>query len=130
MSRPAEAGSLKVGHLVIMDGEACKVIEVERSKPGKHGSAKVRIVAVGIFDGVKRSYVGPVDSRVEVPILERRSGQVTAITPSSVQVMDLETYETLWVNVPEEELKAKLSIGGEVEYWKSLNKTKIVKVKG
>jgi translation initiation factor 5A len=129
MSRPVDAGSLKVGQLIVIENEPCKIVEVEKSKPGKHGSAKVRIVGMGIFDNVKRSMVSPADSKVETPLLEKRSGQVVAITPTSIQIMDLETYDTLWTEVPEEEVRSKLAIGLEIEYWKALDKLKIIKVK-
>ncbi|MGB9674667.1 MAG: translation initiation factor IF-5A, partial [Nanopusillaceae archaeon] len=44
MSKPTPVSSLKVGHNIIIDGEPCKIVEFEKSKPGKHGSAKARIV--------------------------------------------------------------------------------------
>ena len=125
-----EAGELKEGSYVVIDGEPCRVVEIEKSKTGKHGSAKARIVAVGVFDGGKRTLSLPVDAQVEVPIIEKRSGQVFAVTPSSVQIMDLETYEYLDAPFPEEEdLKAKLAPGVEVEYWRILGKVKIVRTK-
>jgi translation elongation factor P/translation initiation factor 5A len=44
--------------------------------------------------------------------------------------MDLETYEYFDAPFPqEEELKAKLTQGAEVEYWKILGKTKIMRTK-
>lgn len=130
MSRPAELGSLRVGSYIVIDGEPCRIVELTKSKPGKHGSAKARIVAIGVFDGVKRSLVGPVDSQVEVPIVEKRSGQVLAIVPTGVQLMDLETYETFEAPMPEEEaLKEKLEPGVEVEYWRILGRAKIMRVK-
>ena len=91
MSRPAEVGSLRVGSYIIIDDEPCRIVELTKSKPGKHGAAKARIVAIGIFDGQKRSFVKPVDAQVEVPIIEKKSGQVIAKTESSIQLMDLET---------------------------------------
>jgi len=130
VSRPAELGSLRVGSYIVIDGEPCRIVELTKSKPGKHGSAKARIVAIGVFDGVKRSLVGPVDSQVEVPIVEKRSGQVLAIVPTGVQLMDLETYETFEAPMPEEEaLKEKLEPGVEVEYWRILGRAKIMRVK-
>ena len=130
MSRPAELGSLRVGSYIVIDGEPCRIVELTKSKPGKHGSAKARIVAIGVFDGVKRSLVGPVDSQVEVPIVEKRSGQVLAIVPTGVQLMDLETYEIFEAPMPEEEaLKEKLEPGVEVEYWRILGRAKIMRVK-
>lgn len=130
MSKPVDVGSLRVGGYMIIDSEPCRIVNITKSKPGKHGSAKARIVAIGIFDGVKRSIVKPVGASAEVPIIEKRSGQIFAVNPSSVQIMDLETYEYLDAPFPEEEeLKAKLNPGVEIEYWKILGKVKIVRVK-
>lgn len=128
-TRPGELGSLKPGNLVVIDGEPCKVVSIEKSKPGKHGSAKARIVAIGIFDNVKRSLVGPVDSHVDIPIISKRSAQVVSIM-DTVQLMDLETYEMFETNLPEdEELRKKLEPGVTVEYWEIMNRKMIVRVK-
>jgi len=130
MSKPAELGSLKVGHNIVIDGEPCRIVELEKSKPGKHGAAKVRLVAIGIFDGVKRTMVGPADSRVEVPIIEKRSGQVVSIG-DMVSIMDNETYEILEVPMPsDEKLVERLEPGATVEYWKIMGRSMIVHVKG
>jgi len=131
MSKPVELGSIKVGSYVMVEGEPCRIVDYAKSKPGKHGSAKARVVAIGVFDGVKRTFVKPVDSQVEVPIIEKRSGQVLALLPSTVQLMDLETYEVLESPHPEdEELKSRLTSGVEVEYWRILSRTKIIRTKG
>ncbi len=130
MSKPVDLGSVKEGSYIVLDGEPCKVVQVDKSKPGKHGSAKVRLVAISIFTGSKKSYVGPADSRIEVPIIEKRSGQVLAVTPDMIQIMDLQTFETFEAESIEEDIKDKIKPGVEVEYWKVLGKTKIVRVKG
>ena len=131
MSKPAEVGTLKVGSYVIIDNEPCRIVDLNKSKPGKHGSAKARAVAIGVFDNVKRSFVKPVDAQAEVPLIEKRNGQVIALLPSAVQVMDLENYQMLETPIPEEqEIRSKLASGTEVEYWQILGKTKIMRVKG
>jgi len=131
LSKPVELGSIKVGSFVMVDNEPCRIVDYSKSKPGKHGSAKARIVAIGVFDGVKRSFVKPVDSQVEVPLIEKRSGQVLAIMPAAVQLMDLETYEVFESPHPEDEaLKVRLANGVEVEYWRILGRTKIMRTKG
>ena len=56
----AEVRDLKVGRYVLIDEEPCKIMSISTSKPGKHGEAKARIDAVGIFDEQKRSVVHPV----------------------------------------------------------------------
>jgi len=125
----AEIGSLKKGSFIIIDGEPCRIVEISKAKTGKHGSAKAHVVAIGIFTGNKRTLVAPVSQRVEVPIINKRSGQVLAITGNTAQIMDLETYETLEVDIPdEEEIRGKLQPGAEVEYWEVLGKRKIMRV--
>lgn len=114
----------------MIDGEPCRIVDLTKSKPGKHGSAKARVVAIGIFDGGKRSFVKPVDANVEVPMIDKRSGQVFSITSTGVQIMDLETYEYVDAPFPEDEdLKAELASGVEVEYWRILDRIKIIKIK-
>jgi translation initiation factor 5A len=129
-TRPVELGGIKEGHFVVLGGEPCRVVEVEKSKPGKHGSAKVRLVAIGFFTGSKRSHVGPASSRIEIPEIEKRSGQILSVTKDYVQVMDLETFETFETPYVEEDARHKLEPGAEVEYWRMLGKAKIIKVKG
>jgi len=130
MSKPVDVGSLRVGGYMMVEGEPCRIVDISKSKPGKHGSAKARIVSIGVFDGAKRSFVKPVDATAEVPIIEKRSGQVFAVNPTGIQIMDLETYEYLDTPYPEEEeLKAKLAPGVEIEYWRILGRVKIVRTK-
>jgi len=131
MSKPVDLGSLKVGSYVIVDGEPCRIVDYSKSKPGKHGSAKARIVAIGVFDGAKRTLVKPVDAQVEVPIIDKRSGQIISLLPNAVQVMDLENYQVFESPVPEEEdIKSRLASGVEIEYWRMLDRMKIMRVKG
>lgn len=131
MSKPVDIGSLRVGSYVIVDDEPCRIVDLTKSKPGKHGSAKARIVAIGVFDGAKRSFVKPVSAQVEVPIIDKRSGQVIAMLPSAVQVMDLETYEVFEASFPEDEsLRSRLYSGVQVEYWRILGRTRIMRAKG
>lgn len=127
--KPVAAGSLKVGSYIVIDGEPCRIVERAKSKPGKHGSAKVRIVAMGIFDNVKRSLVSPTDTKVDVPIVDKRKGQVLYVGRDTVQLMDTETYSTFEISIPEE-LRGKLSPGAEVLYWNVVGRRHIVQVKG
>lgn len=126
-----DLGELKVGSYIIIDGEPCKIVNYTKSKPGKHGAAKARIVAIGVFDESKRTIVKPVSAQVDVPLIEKKTGQVIALLPSAVQLMDLETYEMTEAPYPEdEELKSKMASGVEVEYWQILGRTRITRTKG
>ena len=126
----AEVGDLKVGSYVIIDGEPCRVVEITKAKTGKHGSAKAHVVAIGLFSGSKKTFVAPVDQRVEVPIIEKRNGQVIADMGNMLQIMDLETFETFEIPKPkEEDILKKIAPGVEVEYWVILGHRKIVRVR-
>jgi len=108
--------TLKPGKLVMIDGDACKVQDISISVPGKHGGAKARIEAIGLFDNRHRSVVKPADTEMEVPIVEKKTAQVVAIVPPNVSLMDLESYETFEAPMPEE-MKDKLIAGSEISYW-------------
>ena len=115
---------------MIIDGEPCHILDVTKSKPGKHGSAKARIVAIGVFDNQKRQFVKPVDLNAEVPIIDKRVGQVFAVNPNGIQIMDLETFEYLDAPFPDDpDLKAKLVAGAEIEYWRIMGRVKIARAK-
>ena len=108
--------NLKPGKYCVIDGEPCKVLDLITSKPGKHGGAKARLDAVGIFDKKRRSIVKPASTEIEIPIVEKKTGQVVMITGNTAQIMDLETYETFDAEIPEE-IKDKVEQGKEVMYW-------------
>ena len=130
MSRPVEVGSLKTGSYVIVDDIACRIVEVTKSKPGKHGAAKARIVAMGVFDNLKRSFVKPVDAKVDMPMIEKKTGQLISILPNALQIMDMETYEIFEAPLPDDEdVKHRIAEGVEVEYWNILGKTRVMRVK-
>jgi len=130
LSRPVDLGSLKEGSYIIIDGEPCRIVEVEKSKPGKHGSAKVRLTAISVFTGSKKSFIGTVDTHVEVPIIDKRSAQIVSTTPTTVQLMDLQNFEVTESPIPTEpEIQGRMVAGAEVEVWIVLGKSKIMRVK-
>jgi translation initiation factor 5A len=130
MSKPMDVGSLKKGQYVVIDDEPCRIVEFEKSKPGKHGATKARIVGISALTGQKKNIVSPVDAKITVPIIEKRTAQVISVTGDSVQLMDMEDYSTFETTIPDDqELTSKMSSGVEIEYWNMLGKTKIVRVK-
>ncbi|MBI4447878.1 translation initiation factor IF-5A [Candidatus Woesearchaeota archaeon] len=115
-SKQIHVTELKVGSYVIFDGTPCIVRSIQTSKPGKHGHAKCRVEAIGIKDGRKIIQVMPGHNKVESPIVEKRNAQVLSISGDKANVMDLETYETFDVTIPEE-LTGQIVEGKEVLYW-------------
>jgi translation initiation factor 5A len=117
MKELTEVRMLKEGKYVNLDDEPCTIMSMTHSKPGKHGAAKARIEAIGVFDSQKRSAVQPVTAKIYVPIIERRSGQVLSVTEDTVQVMDLGDYSTVEIKIPED-LKGtgKIEPGKEIPF--------------
>lgn len=126
----AKVGELKRGSYAIVNDEPSQIVSIQKSKPGKHGSAKFRCTAISIFDGRKQSFVSSTDASIQIPIVDKRSGQVVSMGPVSVQLMDLETYDMMDVAIPkDEEIASKLEAGKDVEYWIIMDRVKIQRVK-
>jgi translation initiation factor 5A len=129
--KTVEIKSCKPGSYILIEGEPCKVLSMVKSKPGKHGAAKVRLDAIGIFDDKKRSVVKPATSAVEVPLIEKKKAQIISVSGTIVQLMDMETYETFEASIPEE-FKDRMqpgSEGTEVLYWKIGERRQIKEVR-
>ena len=127
MKELSEIRNLKVNRYIIIDDEPCKIVSISTSKPGKHGEAKARIEAIGIFDRQKKSIVKPVKHKVHVPIIDKRTAQVLSLMGDIVQLMDLETYETFEMPIPDE-YKGQLESGKEIKYLNALGRKKITRV--
>jgi translation initiation factor 5A len=126
----SRAGDLKVGSYALIDNEPCQIVDIDKSKPGKHGSAKIRASGISLFDGKKKTYLAQADAGVQIPMVDKRSGQIVSITPSGIQLMDLETYETIEISMPtDDDVASKISAGKEVEYWVIMSRYKINRVK-
>ena len=121
-------GSLKKGDTIIIDGNACKITDTATSRPGKHGHAKVNMMAVGILDGKKRNLVMPGHDKVEAPIIGKKNAQVLSVSGKTANVMDMETYETFDIEIPDE-LKNDVHEGVEVLYWSIMGTNVIKQVK-
>jgi len=124
MKEQTEVGKLKEGRYMVIEDEPCKILGISVSKPGKHGAAKARIDAVGLFDGVKRSIVQPVSAKTYVPVVERKSGQVITISGTTVTLMDMKEYHNFEIVVPEDKLD-QIEMGKEIQYMEALGKRKL-----
>lgn len=107
---------LKPGSFIIIDDTPCRVEKVQMSTTGKHGHAKIRIEALGILDNRRKSMIAPSHEEVSVPIILKKQAQVLAVSGTKAQLMDLETYETIELDIPEE-MKDKVQPGGEIAYF-------------
>ena len=119
-TKPISVNDLREGSYVVIDGVACIVKSIQKSKPGKHGSAKCRVEAIGIIDNQKRIFIKPAHDSIETPIIEKKAAQVLSISNEVANVMDLTSYETFDLKIPDE-LKGKVTEGIQVVYWIILN---------
>ncbi len=120
---------IKAGSYLLVDGVACRVSDAQSSKSGKHGHAKIRIVAIGLMDNKKRELVLPSGHSVEVPIIEKNTAQVLSISGNTANVMDNESYETFDIEIPEE-FKDKIIEGANILYWDIMGRRVLKQVKG
>ncbi len=122
------ATEVKVGTNLIVDGTSCVVKSIDISKTGKHGHAKCRIEAVGIINGTKKVFVVPGHERLEVPIVDKRKGQILSKAEGKASLMDLENFETIEVPCPDNNVFEELQENGNCEYW-DIEGEKIIKRK-
>ena|SRR3989338_3135702 len=120
-------GQMKEGSYVLIDDEACRIKSAEKSKPGKHGTAKSRITAIGLFDDQKRSLLKSTGDDGEVPIIEKGTAQVVAKIGDSLNIMDTSTYQTYDVKAPAD--IPNIAQGMEAEFIKYGDKIRVVRAK-
>ena len=122
------ASTIKKGMTIVFDNKACVVRDVSVGKSGKHGHAKARIEAISILDDQKIIKVMPGGDKIDIPLIEKKTAQVLSIKGDQANVMDLESFETFDLKVPEE-LKDKVVDGVQVIYWIILSQKVIMQLK-
>ena len=110
------ATEARVGTTIMIENEPCIVKNIDISKTGKHGHAKARIEAVGILDGKKRVIARPGHERFEVPLIEKRKGQVLSVSDDMINMMDMESFETIDLPYPKD-FEDTIGDGDQIEYW-------------
>jgi translation initiation factor 5A len=120
-----DASAIRPGRYMLIDGRPVEVVSIDKSAPGKHGHAKLRITGVDLLTGSKKMGIWTSHDKVEVPIIEKKNAQVLNVVGDKVQLMDLETYENFEADIPEE-FKGKIQPDMQVMYWLILDQ-KIIK---
>jgi len=92
---PKPCSALRKGEHVMIKGRPCKVVEMSTSKTGKHGHAKVHLVAIDIFTSKKLEDICPSTHNMDVPVVKRKEYQLLSINEDGfVSLMDLDSCET------------------------------------
>ncbi|KAJ5929097.1 eukaryotic translation initiation factor 5A [Penicillium verhagenii] len=77
---PMQCSALRKNGHVVIKGRPCKIIDMSTSKTGKHGHAKVHMIAIDIFTGKKLEDLSPSTHNMDVPNVLRREYQLLDIT--------------------------------------------------
>merc|ERR1712070_1001144 len=102
---PIMAGNLKKGSFVVIKNRPCKIVETSTSKTGKHGHAKVHMVALDIFTGAKKEDISPSSHNMLQPVVSREDYQLLSVDDEgfvSLMLADGTTKDDL--RVPENDI--------------------------
>lgn len=135
MVAPVQAGSIRKGAFVVINGFPCKVVDTATSKTGKHGHAKVVITALDIFTGKKMETMSPTTHNLEQPTVTRKTYTLINLDGNIAHLMldDGSTKEDLNIEDPDLLASAEklLEADGEavVEVLNAMGKEQIMMVK-
>ncbi|CAD5211642.1 unnamed protein product [Bursaphelenchus okinawaensis] len=91
---PKQCSAIRKNEHVMIKGRPCKVVEMSTSKTGKHGHAKVHMVAIDIFTNKKLEDICPSTHNMDVPVVKKSEYQLLAINDDNfVSLLD-ENCET------------------------------------
>ncbi|KAK4465280.1 eukaryotic translation initiation factor 5A-1 [Cladorrhinum samala] len=107
---PMQCSALRKNGFVVIKGRPCKIVDMSTSKTGKHGHAKVHLVAIDIFTGKKLEDLSPSTHNMDVPVVKRNEYTLLDITDDGfLQLMtsDGDTKED--VKLPDGEVGQKIT---------------------
>ncbi|KAF7723452.1 Eukaryotic translation initiation factor 5A [Apophysomyces ossiformis] len=105
---PMQCSALRKNGHVVIKGRPCKIVDMSTSKTGKHGHAKVHLVAIDIFTGKKLEDLSPSTHNMDVPNVSRQEYALLNIDDGFLSLMLQDGSTKDDVKLPDGELGAKL----------------------
>ncbi|KAF8604439.1 eukaryotic translation initiation factor 5A-2, partial [Ceratobasidium sp. AG-I] len=101
---PMQCSALRKNGHVVIKGRPCKIIDMSTSKTGKHGHAKVHLVATDIFTGKKLEDISPSTHNMDVPNVTRTEYALVNVDDGFLNLMLPDGSPKDDVKVPEGDL--------------------------
>ncbi|CEH12926.1 eukaryotic translation initiation factor 5a [Ceraceosorus bombacis] len=110
---PMQCSALRKNGHVVIKGRPCKIIDMSTSKTGKHGHAKVHLVATDIFTGRKYEDISPSTHNMDVPNVGRQEYTLVNIDDGFLNLMTGDGGSKDDVKVPEGAIGDEITAGFE-----------------
>jgi len=106
---PMQCSALRKNGHVVIKGRPCKIVDMSTSKTGKHGHAKVHLVAIDIFTGKKLEDICPSTHNMDVPNVTRTEYQLVNVDDGFLNLMTQDGVAKDDVKVPEGDIGTQIS---------------------
>ncbi|KAJ1965833.1 translation initiation factor eIF5A [Dipsacomyces acuminosporus] len=108
LTYPLQCSALRKNGHVVIKGRPCKIVDMSTSKTGKHGHAKVNLVAIDIFTGKKLEDMSPSTHNMEVPVVSRNEYSLINIEDGFLSLMKDDGEMKEDCKLPEGDLGAQM----------------------
>jgi len=116
LTYPMQCSALRKGGHVLIKNRPCKIIDMSTSKTGKHGHAKVHLIAEDIFTKKKLEDLSPSTHNMDVPHVTRKEYAFLALDDGFLSLYD----ET--AGVTRDDVKMPEPIAGDEKRQEVINK--------
>jgi len=94
LTYPMQCSALRKGGHVLIKKRPCKIIDMSTSKTGKHGHAKVHLIAEDIFTKKKLEDLSPSTHNMDVPNVTRKEYAFLTLDDGFLNLYDEATGTT------------------------------------